>query len=75
MTIHDKAVRLCEGGVVECSGHAIRAVVIPPGFSGCDYCGMDSACNEDMQELCQACDAYDRQQHILKFNHNENEID
>lgn len=69
MTLHDKAVRLCEGGVVECSGHYVRAKEIPDGFCPCMECSMDSACDMEMTDLCAECDGLTRTPHILFFNH------
>lgn len=69
MTVHEKAVRLCEGGVVECSGHYIRAKEIHPGFTACMECSMDSACDLEMSNLCDECDSLTHTEHILFFNH------
>lgn len=69
MTLHDKAVRLCEGGVVECTGHYIRAKEIHPGFTACMECSMDSACDLEMSNLCDECDSLTHTEHILLFNH------
>lgn len=70
MTLHEKAIRLCEGGIVECSGHALKAVVIPIEWDSCNECSMDSACNEEIKALCEECDTLQGLQHLLKFAHN-----
>lgn len=62
------AVRLCEGGVVECNGHWIRAVVIPEYWDPCENCDMDSECRGDIPLLCAECDSYDGESHKLIFN-------
>lgn len=67
LTLHDKAVRLCEGGVVECEGHFVRAVRLPSGVESCENCDMDSACRYYMSRLCYECDLYEGENHILKF--------
>lgn len=69
MTLHEKAVRLCEGGVVKCSGHYVRAKEIHPGFTACMECSMDSACDLEMSNLCDECDSLTHTKHILFFNH------
>ena len=65
--LHEKAVRLCEGGTVEVNGHFVKAVVVNGIGVECDVCEMDSICRMDMVDLCCECDAYDRKCHILKL--------
>lgn len=67
LSLHDKAVRLCEGGVVECEGHFVRAIKLPNFVDACENCEMDSACCYDMSQLCLECDEYEKKTHILKF--------
>lgn len=67
LSLHDKAVRLCEGGVVECDGHFVRAIKIPLEIEACMNCDMDSACLGEMANLCCECDEYEGITHILKF--------
>ena len=67
LSLHDKAVRLCEGGVVECDGHFVRAVKLPNDAEACQNCDMDSACRDLMSRLCLECDEYEGETHILKF--------
>ena len=69
MGLHDKAIRLLEGGVVACSGHAVRVVDAIGDDNACIYCEMDSACNYEMVELCAECDSITHSKHILKFAH------
>lgn len=69
MTLHEKAVRLCEGGVVECSGHFVRAKEIHEEIYACMACSMDSACDTEMCNLCDECDNLTHTEHILFFNH------
>lgn len=63
--IHAKAVRLCEGGVVEFKGHFIRAQRVRDEFNICMECEMDSICDSDLNTLCAMCDTYDGCSHIL----------
>lgn len=65
--LHEKAVRLCEGGTVEVNGHFVKAEVIDEHVFPCAMCEMDSACRMDMTNLCAECDGYERKFHILKF--------
>lgn len=67
LSLHDKAVRLCEGGIVECEGHFVRAVKLPCNVEACENCDMDSACRYYMSRLCYECDEYEGKTHILKF--------
>lgn len=67
LNLHDKAIRLCEGGVVECDGHFVRAVKLPNDADSCANCDMDSACHDEMPRLCLECDEYEGKTHILKF--------
>ena len=69
MGLHDKAIRLLEGGVVHCSGHAVRAIDVIDNDNVCMLCGMDSACDYEMVELCAECDSITHSKHILKFAH------
>lgn len=65
--LHAKAIRLCEGGIVEVDGHFVKAEVVDESVCACDVCEMDSVCRMDMTDLCGECDAYERKSHILKF--------
>lgn len=58
-TIHEKAIRLIEGGVVEISG---LSVIMRHGshiFDPCAVCDMDCLCHKgnDICTLCEECDA------------------
>lgn len=65
ISIHELAVKLCEGQAVYFRGHFIRARVIPDNYWSCYNCSMDCLCHKDMQDLCLECDNYDRKKHIL----------
>ena len=69
MSIHEKALRLIEGGVVACNGHAVRAIEVVGDDIACNYCDMDSACNMEMTDLCAECDMISHTRHLLKFAH------
>ena len=66
---HEKAVRLHEGGTVEISGHAVRAIEIETDAIPCMDCQMDSACTDEMEHICYLCDQYSHTTHILEFAH------
>lgn len=66
-TLHSKAVALCEGRIVQCEGHFVRAITISSEECACYNCEMDSACKLEMCALCAECDDYDHKKHILKF--------
>ena len=66
---HEKAVRLHEGGVVQISGHAVRAIEIQTDALPCMDCQMDSACTFEMEHICLLCDEYSHTTHILEFAH------
>ena len=67
MSLHDMAVRLCEGGHVWVEGHYVGAREIPYVKFACYECEMDSICHfgEPMCNLCHECDLYTDTQHIL----------
>ena len=68
-SLHKKAIRLLEGGIVECSGHAVRAINVHGDVNPCMLCDMDSACDYEMFDLCAECDGITHTMHILKFAH------
>lgn len=65
--LRDKAIRLCEGGIVEVDGHFVKAEVVDESDCPCYVCEMDSVCRTEFNDLCTECDSYDRKHHILKF--------
>ena len=67
MTLHEMAVRLCEGGQVELNGLAIKAIEVTTDDSPCDVCEMDCLCRMAMVDLCSAVDAYDHKPHRLQL--------
>lgn len=67
MSVHEKALRLIEGGVVPCNGLAVRAIDFPFDDNACMTCEMDSACNMDMVDLCAECDTITHTKHYLKL--------
>lgn len=57
-SIHSKAVRLLEGGVVEVQGLSVKVVAEKWLCDPCFKCEMDSICHfgSEMCNVCQECD-------------------
>lgn len=68
MSLHEKAVRLCEGGVVFHCGYFFQARTAPDDLLPCDICDLDSICRLEIADLCELCDAYDGKDHYLTIN-------
>lgn len=68
MSLHEKAVRLCEGGVVFHCGYFFQAHIAPADELPCDLCELDSICRIEIADLCAECDNYDRRDHYLVIN-------
>ena len=69
MTIHEKAIRLLEGGIVDVEGLAVRAIKAPIEFYPCEVCEMDCLCHSDteMVDVCDECDSIAEWGHYLKL--------
>lgn len=67
MTVHDKAIRLIEGGIVEVSGMNVTLGHEPYIFDPCFVCDMDCLCHKgnDICELCEECDSITREDCFL----------
>ena len=59
MTIHDKAIRLVEGGIVEVDGLCVALRHEPYIFDPCFVCELDSICHKgnNICSVCEECDA------------------
>lgn len=57
-SIHEKAIRLIEGGIVEVSGLCVRMGRAPLGELACYDCEMDCLCHkgDSICDLCEECD-------------------
>lgn len=64
-SLHDMAVTLCEGGVIEFNGHTFRAAIADDPFTPCAGCWVDSECHGLVTDLCTECDNYSRERHYL----------
>lgn len=63
--IHEKAVRLVEGGHVWFQGHVIGARMVYEDTDPCFVCAMDSICRMQMTELCGECEAISKKRYFL----------
>lgn len=70
MSIHDMAVRLCEGGTAWIDGHCLVAVECEPDVRGCDVCKLDSACSMKIAVLCGECEVLTDKHYHLDFAYN-----
>ena len=68
-SIHEKAIRLLEGGVVEVDGHSVKLVQIPDEFDTCNECEMDCLCHigTEMCYVCIECVRISKKNCILKL--------
>lgn len=68
-SIHEKAIRLLEGGVVEVDGLYVMVVGTTAMFDLCDICEMDSLCHigTEMCEVCKECDSMTVHYNYLKL--------
>lgn len=65
--LHDKAIRLLEGGIVEIDGHFVKASEVEDVDNPCELCNMDSACRMNMTDLCGEVESISRKRYLLKF--------
>lgn len=59
MTVHDKAIRLLEGGIVEIENNwfSLKRLSDAEGFTSCTECELDSICHGEHADVCEECDA------------------
>lgn len=65
--LHEKAIRLIEGGCVEVDGLVVRAIKVPFGFDACNECDMDCLCKGDIADLCSEIDWIYDSRYLLKL--------
>lgn len=67
--IHDKAIRLIEGGVVEVDGLFVRAIKACIDYECCQQCNMDCLCHNgtEMMDVCNECDFIGADGYYLKL--------
>ena len=68
-SIHEKAIRLLEGGFVEVDGHSVYAVKAPIDSNPCEICSMDCMCvfGKEMPTICIECDSISNSDYYLKL--------
>lgn len=61
-SIHEKAIRLIEGGIVEVSGLCVKMGRAPLELLACYDCEMDCLCHKGnpICDLCEECDSITR---------------
>lgn len=66
-SVHEKAIRLIEGGIVEVGGISVILHSEPNIFDPCFCCDMDSLCHKgnEMCSVCEECDKITNQDCIL----------
>lgn len=71
MSVHDKAIRLLEGGIVEIDGDNFRLNRIPYelDIDDCCECELDSICREEHKEVCSECGDISGYRCYLKLAH------
>lgn len=69
-SIHDKAIRLVEGGAVNIDGHSVKLVEVANESEPCFICAMDSLCHlgSEMCAVCLECDEITKSNCLLKLN-------
>lgn len=69
MTVHDKAIRLLEGGVVEIDSNCFRVRILPDDYDDnpCMECTLDSICKMEHVEVCGECEAITRKRCCLQL--------
>ena len=69
MTIHDKAIRLVEGGIVEIEADWFRLRKLPDYYDDnpCMECELDSICQIEHQDICGECEAISHRRCYLQL--------
>lgn len=68
-TVHEKAIRLIEGGIVNVDGHFVRLIARPYIDDPCYLCSMDCLCHigNEMCSVCVECESITRMKGYLIF--------
>jgi len=75
-TIHEKAIRLIEGGLVDVDGHCVKMKKASEDDGACMQCDMDCICRTDseMYFVCLECDSITGDDCYLELLTNDKEI-
>lgn len=68
--LHENAIRLIEGGVVQAEGLFLKAVLYDGDDYPCSECEMDSLCHWGViiWRLCEECNSITEKKYYLTFN-------
>lgn len=68
-SIHEKAIRLLEGGIVDVDGYSVRVKKTGSYWDACMDCKMDCLCHlgSEMELVCKECDSISQRNCILEF--------
>ena len=68
-SIHEKAIRLLEGGIVDVDGYSVRVKKTLSYWDACMDCKMDCLCHSgsEMELVCKECDSISQRNCILEF--------
>lgn len=64
-SIHEKAIRLLEGGIVEIDGHCFSMTEIEGDDISCKECQLDSICSRNVIDVCVEADMITQTRHIM----------
>ena len=69
LSVHEKAIRLLEGGIVDVDGYSVSLVVIPDSIESCYHCVMDCLCHigSEMCDVCIKCVEISKKNCILEL--------
>lgn len=69
MTVHDKAIRLCEGGIVEIEGNWFGLIRLSEYFDdiACVECNLDSICHKEHADVCGECEIITQRRCCLRL--------
>lgn len=71
MTVHDKVIRLLEGGIVEIESDSFRLLRLSDDLDvdDCCECELDSICREEHRNICAECSAISGGKCCLRLAH------
>ena len=72
--LHEKAIRLVEGGHEQAEGLWVRLIKVPYVFDPCFVCDMDSLCHKgnEICDLCEECEKITSEDCYLKLVNKRN---
>lgn len=67
--VHEKAIRLVEGGVVEIDGNWFSLIKFPDYYDDipCNECQLDSICRMNHVDICSECECITKKRCCLKL--------